>query len=786
MNTNLSALLLGAPSRVPIFLRAGFALLLLTAPLVAQTPVAASFTAGRGSWFDDINWSGGTFPGPNTAALVDGASVRLNARGLAEPFVIRSLTLINGAECELRDVRLHADLIATTNSLLRIVSSHLVVGTFRDPLGFSLNPSLLEAQDFELAESNTTASFGLGGTNPATATGLGAGHYARVVCDAARLAGNLDVQFLHGFAPQAGQQFAIIQFNGSGPITGQFGNAPEGALVTRYNNLGLYITYAGGDGNDVVLTVQTLPTTTAPLVHATRSGNWFDPGTWSDGQVPAATKEHVLLARQVTMQSATPGQTVNVKSLTLLDGAELIVSNLTLTAELLAATNSSLRIFSSHLVVGTFRDPFGGFQLNPSLVEAQRFELVASNTTASFGLGGANPAAANARGAGHYARVVCDTAHLDGNLEVPFLYGFAPQAGQQFKIIEVTSTSLAIPGLTGAFVNAPEGALVTRYNNLGLYITYAGGDGNDVVLTVQPLPVTVAPLVHATRDGDWFDPAVWSDGQVPTATKEHVLFARQITMQSAAPGQTVTVKSLTLLAGSELIVSNLTLTAELIATTNSLLRIVSSHLVVGAFRDPGFGSFSLNPSLLEAQSFELVETNTTATFGLGGANPATATGLGAGHYARVVCESARLDGNLAVQFLYGFAPQAGQQFELIRNNGRTPTLGRFANVREGGAVAVFGDLMLVLSYVGGDGNDLVLTAVPRPSLALTKELTGTLVLSYPTARGHFYTVETTTDLGTGAWSPLPVVFGAGAPQTLTVTNSGARRFHRLFGDSNGD
>ena len=809
---------LRASAPIPNILRAGCALLLLTASLRAQVPVASTFTAGHGSWFDDINWSGGLYPGSNTAATVDGAVVRLNARGLAAPLVIKGLTLLNEAEADVRDARLQLDELTVSNSTVRVYGSHLLVTRLRfsqppvaclSGCGPKFNPSLIEAQEFTLNGTNLTLTFGLGGTSAATTNGLGAGHFARVVCDTARLDGSLAIEFLYGFAPQAGQQFEIIRFNGSGPISGQFVNAPEGALVTRYNNLGLYITYAGGDGNDVVLTAQALPVATPPLVHATQDGNWFSNSIWSDGQTPTAAKEHILLARQVGLAAATPGQSVTVKSLTVLEGSELVLSNMTFHADVLAATNSTLRIFSSHLVVDILRNPAstasgtgtsgGSTRLNPSLLEAQSFELSGSNITTTFCLSGTNAAATNAVGAGHYARVVTDTAVLAGQLGVELLDGFAPQAGQQFEIIHVHTPNSPTGGggLSGQFVNAPEGALVTRYNDLGLYLTYLGGDGNDVVLTVQPLLAGATPLVHATNSGNWFDPLIWSDGQMPTATKEHVLLARQVGVPAATPSQRAAVKSLSLREGAVLQISNTTFQAESLASAGSSVNVAHSHLQLDDFHirrvigciGIGCGTIKLNPSLLAAGLFTVDEPGATVTFGLGGTNAATATGLGAGHYARVVTDRAQLDGNLAVEFLYGFTPQAGQQFEIIHvnttNGPNSGLIGRFANVREGGAVAVVGDLMLVLSYIGGDGNDLVLTAVPRRTLSLTKVGPGTLALNFPTTRGHFYTVETTTNLAPAMWSPLPIVLGDGTLHTTTTTNSGSGKFHRLFGDSEG-
>ena len=711
------------------------ALALLPLGLQAQTPVDSTFIAGRGDWFDGVNWSDGTVPSKNTAAGIDGAEVQLNGSRRPGFVVVDSLSLTNNAELEVREARLQMDALSVSNAVIRTMSSHLLVLDLAiirttaclNGCGIKFNPSLIEAERANFGE-NVVVSFGLGGTNPASANALGRGNYARLLTSDVTLASRLEVEFLYGFAPQAGQQFKIIDVISTGAgapgRTGTFSNAPEGALVARYNNLGLYITYAGGDGDDVVLTAQALPGGVAPLVYAKQDGDWFAPATWSDGAVPTAAKEHILLARQVGLTSSATGPTAAAKSLTLRENSRLEVRSARLELDTLTSSDSRVRIFSSHLLAldlailpstGCFNC---GIKFNPSFVETQS-ALLGENTTTIFGLAGTNPATAGNLGTGYYAHLQTNTADLRGNLELLFLDGFAPEEGQQFQIITVNT----VRGRVGTFANAPEGALVTRYNNLGLYITYMGGDGDDVVLTVQPLPKGAAPLVYATGDGNWFDPAIWSDNAVPAATKEHILLARQVGLTPPSPGQLVTVKGLAVIDGSQLEVRDARLAADSIDVFGSTLNLVNSHVTVGVFRDPwgsdGFGgSTRLNPSLLEAQVFQMAGEGTRLTMGLAGTTPAAAGALGEGHYARVVAETANLDGDLFVEFLHGFTPEVGQQFEIIRvtspNGAASGLIGRFANVREGGVVAESGNVRLVLSYVGGDGNDVVLTAVAAP------------------------------------------------------------------------
>jgi len=70
---------------------------------------------------------------------------------------------------------------------------------------------------------------------------------------------------------------------------------------------------------------------------------------------------------------------------------------------------------------------------------------------------------------------------LAGELDVDLLGGFEPGLDQQFLIADVTGQRF------GVFSGLGEGALVGNYQGTDLFITYAGGDGNDVAL-VTPVP----------------------------------------------------------------------------------------------------------------------------------------------------------------------------------------------------------------------------------------------------------------------------------------------------------
>jgi autotransporter-associated beta strand protein len=67
----------------------------------------------------------------------------------------------------------------------------------------------------------------------------------------------------------------------------------------------------------------------------------------------------------------------------------------------------------------------------------------------------------------------------------------------------------------------------------------------------------------------------------------------------------------------------------------------------------------------------------------------------------------------------GFTPKAGDAFTLINNDGNDPVAGNFNGLLEGGVFSV-GALKFRITYVGGSGNDVVLTAIGDTSTVVTR------------------------------------------------------------------
>ena len=78
------------------------------------------------------------------------------------------------------------------------------------------------------------------------------------------LAGVLDVYLINSFQLLAGMSFDILKVGGT--LTGQYDGLDEGRKVGSFSGTNLFITYAGGNGNDVTLFSRAVPEPAAILL----------------------------------------------------------------------------------------------------------------------------------------------------------------------------------------------------------------------------------------------------------------------------------------------------------------------------------------------------------------------------------------------------------------------------------------------------------------------------------------------------------------------------------------
>ena len=84
------------------------------------------------------------------------------------------------------------------------------------------------------------------------------------------LAGTLDVSLIDGFNLHRGNAFNFLRVGGI--LSGQYDGLGEGDLVGNFGGQDLFITYGGGNGNDVGLFTNAVPEPTPVLIWSMLAG----------------------------------------------------------------------------------------------------------------------------------------------------------------------------------------------------------------------------------------------------------------------------------------------------------------------------------------------------------------------------------------------------------------------------------------------------------------------------------------------------------------------------------
>jgi fibronectin-binding autotransporter adhesin len=130
-------------------------------------------------------------------------------------------------------------------------------------------------------------------------------------------------------------------------------------------------------------------------------------------------------------------------------------------------------------------------------------------------------------------------------------------------------------------------------------------------------------------------------------------------------------------------------------------------------------------------------------------------------------------GGATLNVLLGFTPTAGQVFTIINNDGIDPVTGTFTGLGEGGTFTAGGHRFRI-SYVGGTGNDVTLTAADVPPTIAKAfgvgsiPLNGTTTLTFNIANSNSATSLT----GVGFSDTLPAGLVVATPNGLSGSCGG--------------
>jgi len=369
----------------------------------------------------------------------------------------------------------------------------------------------------------------------------------------------LDVEHL-GFPPAPGQIFTIVNKTSAGAIQATFNNLPEraGLLI---GGVTFTISYVGGDGNDVTLTVPT----TRRWDGGGANSNWQTKENWENDVAPLPGDDLVFPAGASRMfnnndfpANTTFNQisildgfyTLNGNAVRLNDGlvnnngsANLTVNtvNLVLTGPG-GLTNSSSNA-NSRLILTGANDYLGTTTINNGVLVVnggvQAFSPVVMNDGTLEGIGMVGPVTArdgtvrpgtliqgNSTGAlsviggvafAPAAQFSPTIGILNNNLQNTVLNvagGVSLNNCRFLLFLNSNAIPLLSPGMSftiinndgadpvsGTFNGFPEGAALSL-GGRPFKVTYVGGDGNDVVLVADNLTIQFNSSLFTVGEGD--------------------------------------------------------------------------------------------------------------------------------------------------------------------------------------------------------------------------------------------------------------------------------------------
>ncbi|HEX6087685.1 MAG TPA: Ig-like domain repeat protein [Thermoanaerobaculia bacterium] len=707
-----------------------------------------------------------------------------------------------------------------------------------------------------------------------------------------------------------GETFTLIDNDGSDLALGSFAGLPEGAEIALPGGV-VEISYAGGDGNDVVLTT----------VRASRSWTganselWSDPGNWSPAGVPGTgdglsfpagaartTMTNDLAGAVVGPMDFRTSYTLNGNPLTLtgdLTFANIATftcnvdlelgANVTLGAANTSTYNGAIDVNGHTLRINSYNTTIAGPIEGSGAIVENHYGLNITSTgtfsgtiSGNINIVGALPNASltgSLSGKGAIGAVTttgplipgntppcCGDTHSLSTLQTQSIsiggaayFDLAP--GGVSDLVDVTgsvtigasaSLHLTVGGgsvaghsitiidndgtdpVSGTFAGLPEGASIAVPGGL-LVLSYAGGDGNDVVLTAAG----ASKAWTGAKSNLWSDPGNWAPASVPAAG-EPLIFTHssmnRVMTNDLPPG--FAVGPMEFEAPSTLNGNALTLTGDLLFGAFSWPFVVNLDLVLGGdvflgaslgqyngtidvgshtlglnaynteFHGPilgtgmidllntgmtiaGSGPFSgtirgnvdITGSLPNATiagplsgngtvgaatvdgaliiganptccgDAHAIDTLRTKSFSINGRFHADLAGGGSSDLLQVTGTVTLGAVELRLSVRSG-SPLAGETFTIIDNDGTDAVSGTFAGQPEHSIVDL-APWKFRITYAGGDGNDVVLTAIEPTEIETEQN-------------------ASSTQFGQGATFSVRVVAREGVPNgSVTFTDNGA-------------
>ena len=520
------------------------------------------------------------------------------------------------------------------------------------------------------------------------------------------LGSTLTVSIGNAFTPSIGQQFKIIDNDGSDLVSGTFKDLPEGSLLTLGRNV-LRISYAGGDGNDIVLT--SVPAAFWDGVPdgggVSTNANWRTVTNWVGDREPSPGDNLIFPAGPSVVNTVNDfpaetvfgalvisgsGYTLSGKEITLQSGINASGSNNTLSLP--------ITLSAPQMIAG-----YGGLSLNGLLdQDGHALTFGGTGTTVNGELTGAGGVVILGTGvvfAG--ANSYSGSTTISGQLSIRNNLALGVADGTNASGTMLSGGTLTLDGVLtvgGELLTANAGSLTATGNSAW------GGDvvvGGLLLRTAKDTTFTISGNISGsggvTVDGGMTSGATTAGRYIFSGTNTYlgVTGFNNPNAGTLLVNGTQSSSSIYFGAGTGTLGGSGTVGDLLLSQTNHGCRVSPGAV-------PGPGILHSGSANLRYAQFVVEINGDTA-------------GNNFDNYDQLqVSGTVTLGSTLTASIGNAFTPSIGQQFTIIDNDGSSdPVSGTFKDLAEGSLLMV-GRNVLRISYAGGDGNDVVLTAETVP------------------------------------------------------------------------
>lgn len=559
---------------------------------------------------------------------------------------------------------------------------------------------------------------------------------------------------------EVGQEFLIVDPSNPGSvITGTFAGHPEGSRFTE-DGCTFEITYRGGDySNAVVLTVVEVPATGITKVWsgAGADGNWSTPANWVGNIAPVQGDDLVFasgVARYTNANNFSPGWSFNS---IVFSGSNYVItgSEIVLGAGL---TNSPARGTNAFACSLTFqRDQ--GIRLGASSLLELTGQLDNGGNDLTFAGAGFGEAAGRIEGTGNLIKLGTATLALSGSNS----YGGLTLVSNGVLIVNhayalglttadtLLNTNATMRILGGVRVVEPlrlRGSLISELGTNEL----SGG--------ATLLETNVTLRVEAGSELVVTSPLSGAGGFVKTGVGRMTTRGPQPFSGKAA------VQAGALFVHGFHSNSVITLDGGLLGGSGYAGGVRGLNGIVSPGSSPG--RLRADYVRMEAATFFDVEIN--------GAAPGTG-------YDQLQLEGVVTLVDAPLRLTRSYIPTETDRFTIIDNRGQDEVFGTFLNLPEG-AVLTNGGVRFEITYLGGDGNDVVLRRLfpppppcPDPILSI-RQLTNEVILRWPSCPSNFYQVAWTTNFN--RWDMLTPPLAAPPSNSVMTWTTPTALPHQFF------